>query len=91
MQVDALRSLLHAEGKLALCIRVIPKSSCTAWAGSMADGALKVKLAAVPEKGKANDELVRFLASELGVPQRQVEIVSGATGRLKQVRVNRVP
>ena len=53
------------------------------------DGAWKVQLAAVPEKGKANEELIRFLADEFGVRRAQVEIVAGQTNAHKQVRVTR--
>lgn len=82
-----MRAALQKEGKLALQIRVIPKSPKTQWAGELGDGSLKVKLAAVPEKGKANEELIRFLAAEFGVRRPQVEIVAGATNPHKQVRI----
>ncbi|HEY3444234.1 MAG TPA: DUF167 domain-containing protein [Paludibaculum sp.] len=89
MDLDSLRARLKAEGKLALSIRVIPKSQHTQWAGEMGDGALKVKLAAVPEKGKANDELIRFLAEEFGLRRAQVEIVAGQSNPRKQIRLTR--
>jgi uncharacterized protein (TIGR00251 family) len=82
-----LREQLRGQGALALAVRVIPKSPQTAWAGALADGAYRVRLHAVPEKGKANEELIRFLAAELGVPRAQVEIVAGHTSQRKQVRV----
>ena len=84
---DELRRRLVSEKRLALKIRVQPKSPHTAWAGVLEDGTLKIRLAAVPEKGKANRELQRFLAKELEVPCSAVEIVSGATSHLKQVRI----
>ena len=87
MDIEALRARLRADGKLALSIRVIPKSQRTQWAGEMGDGAFKVKLAAVPEKGKANEELIRFLAEEFGLRRAQVEIVAGQTNPHKQVRL----
>jgi len=87
MDLDGLRARLQSEGRLALSIRVIPKSQRTQWAGEMADGALKVRLAAVPEKGKANEELIRFLAGEFGLRRVQVEIVSGETNPHKQIRL----
>ncbi len=89
MDIESLRARLQAEGQLALAIRVIPKCQRTVWAGEMADGVLKVKLAAVPEKGKANEELVRYLAAEFGLRRGQVEIVAGVTGQRKQVRLTR--
>jgi len=70
-----------------LTLRVIPKSSKNEVAGLMADGSLKVKIAAVPEKGKANAAICEFLAAEFGVPKRNVEIVRGQTASVKQVVV----
>jgi hypothetical protein len=86
-----LRARLAAEGRVQVEVRVIPKSARTEWAGARADGALKVRLAAVPEKGKANEELIRFLAAELGVRRQQVEIVAGLTSPTKQVRIMAAP
>lgn len=67
-------------------VKVIPKASRTELVGRMADGTWKVKVAAAPEKGKANAELCGFLAGLLGVPKSAVEVVSGATSHLKRVR-----
>lgn len=53
----------------------------------MADGTLKVKVAAVPEDGKANEELCRVLAAHYGVARNTVEVVAGKTNTRKQVRV----
>jgi hypothetical protein len=70
-----------------LRVKVIPKSSRNEVAGYMADGTLKVKIAAVPEKGKANAMLCRFLAEYFGVPERDVQILSGQTSPRKRVRI----
>ena len=70
-----------------LTIKVIPKSSRTELVGKMADGTWKVKVAAAPERGKANHALCVFLADHFGVPQSRVHIVSGETSHLKRVRV----
>jgi uncharacterized protein (TIGR00251 family) len=51
------------------------------------DGTLKVKIAAPPEKGKANEALCAFLARHYGVPRAAVSIVSGHAAALKLVRV----
>ncbi len=53
----------------------------------MADGTLKVKIAAAPEKGRANAELCAFLAKHFGVPVSAVTIVSGETSPRKRVRI----
>jgi hypothetical protein len=53
------------------------------------DGApvLKARVRAVPEKGKANIALIALMAKWLGVPKSCVEIVAGATSRLKQLAI----
>jgi uncharacterized protein (TIGR00251 family) len=51
------------------------------------DGALRVRVAAPPVDGAANEELARTLARALGVAARDVSITSGHSSKLKQVRV----
>ncbi len=67
---------------------MIPKSSRTELAGILPDGTWKVKVAAAPEKGKANRELIEFLAERLNVPKTRIHIVSGETSALKRIRVD---
>jgi uncharacterized protein (TIGR00251 family) len=68
-------------------VKVIPRSPKTEVAGQMADGTLKIRIAAPPEKGKANDALCIFLAKHFGVPRDAVTIISGQSAALKLVRV----
>jgi hypothetical protein len=68
-------------------VRVQPRASSTGIAGE-ADGALKIRLAAPPVDGAANDELTRFVAKFFDVARQQVEIVSGLRSKHKVVRVN---
>lgn len=79
------------EGGVELAVRLTPKSARDAVEGfeTAADGRphLKARVRAVPEKGKANEALVRLLAGALGVPAGSVEIVAGGTARLKTVRI----
>jgi len=49
---------------------------------------IKVKIKAAPEKGKANQELSRFLAEELGVSRDAVQILTGHSGRRKTISIN---
>lgn len=48
-------------------MKVVPKSSKTEFAGFLPDGTWKIRIAAAPEKGKANIALCEFLAEYLGV------------------------
>ncbi len=68
-------------------VKVLPRSSRTEIAGREND-VYRVKLTAPPVEGRANKALIAFLAEKLGVPKRDIEIVSGKTGRLKTVRIN---
>ncbi|MCX6624093.1 MAG: DUF167 domain-containing protein [Acidobacteria bacterium] len=88
MDITVLRERLRAEGVLTLKLKVIPKSPKNELAGWMADGVLKARVAAAPEKGKANAELCSFLAGEFGVPQRNVDVVAGASSHHKTVKIS---
>jgi len=68
-------------------VKVIPKSSKTELAGYLPDGTWKVKVAAPPEKGKANRALCEFLAEKLGVAKSRIRIVTGETSALKRIRI----
>lgn len=50
--------------------------------------ALKVAVTAPPEKGKANQAVVKLLAGELGVPASSVRVVAGAAARRKTIAVD---
>ncbi len=70
-------------------VKVIPGAQKTEIRGEMADGTLKIALAAKPEKGEANHELANYLAKGLGVRKYQIKIVSGLTGKSKLIKVSR--
>ncbi len=78
---------LAAEGKITFQVKVVPRASKSELVGFLEDGSLKVKLAAVPEKGKANEELREVLSRTFGVTRKQVEIIAGDTSQRKLVRV----
>ncbi len=71
---------------LLLDIHVQPGAKHTAYAGPYGD-ALKIRLAAPPVDGKANQALLRFLAQAFQVPLAQVQIRSGHSGRRKRVAI----
>lgn len=66
-------------------VKVIPKSPKTEFIERMADDTLKIRISAAPEKGKANKELIKFLAKELGCKKDQIKIISGQTDQRKLV------
>ena len=52
---------------------------------------LKVRVRAIPDKGDANAALVALMARHFAVPKSSVTLVSGATSRLKSVRIDASP
>ena len=81
-----------AIGGAALAVRLTPKSGCDAIDGvqEFGDGrpALMVRVRAAPADGEANTALIRLIAKAVGVPPRDVALVSGATGRFKRLLIS---
>jgi uncharacterized protein (TIGR00251 family) len=72
---------------LLLNVRVVPRASRSEVVGEF-DGALRVRIAAAPVDGAANDELIKLLAKKFEVPRMAVRIIRGVSSRSKQVRVD---
>lgn len=68
-----------------ITVKVIPKSSKSEVIGWENDQ-LKVRLKAVPEKGEANEELIRVLAEYFDIPKSQITIIRGHKSRIKTVQ-----
>jgi len=51
------------------------------------DGVLQIRIAAPPVKGKANQELIKFLSAILGVGKNNLTIEKGVTGRRKLIGI----
>lgn len=78
---------LHSDGDgVILNLHIQPGAKQTEVVGLHGD-ALKIRLAAPPVDGKANDALVAFLAKKLGAGRTAIEVISGQTSRPKRVRV----
>ncbi len=69
-----------------LILHIQPGAKKTEVAGEHGD-ALKIRLAAPPVEGKANQKLIAWLADFFSVPQRDIELKSGETSRRKVVDI----
>ena len=67
-------------------VRVQPRASRTEITGEQA-GAIKLRIAAPPVDGKANEECRKFLAKLVRVSASSVEIISGDSSRDKVIRI----
>lgn len=68
-------------------IKVIPGSGRQKFAVDKS-GILKCFLKSVPEKGKANDELIKILSKKLKIPKDLIEITFGKVSRKKRLRID---
>ncbi len=72
----------------AITVKVTPRSKRTAVLGTLADGSIKISVAAPPEDGKANAALLRFLAQTLNIREGQLEIVAGHGSPRKLIAIS---
>jgi uncharacterized protein (TIGR00251 family) len=75
-----------AEPTTRLRLRVSPGATRTEMAGRHGD-AWRVRVTAAPERGRANDAVIRLLAARLGVPRSALSVVSGQASRDKIVEL----
>ena len=81
--------LNEKDGAVTIRVKVQPRASKTEIVGEHA-GAIKLRVAAPPVDGKANEECRRFLAKLFGVSATSVEIISGDSSRDKVIRIRSI-
>jgi len=69
----------------AITVKVQPRARKTEVAGLMADGTVKIRVAAPPVDGAANKALIEFLALVLGLPKNQIDIIAGEASEHKLI------
>lgn len=77
---------LESGSVLVLSLHVQPKASKDEWAGLHGER-LKLRIKAPPIDGKANQHLLKFIASEFGVKQAACTLLTGDSGRDKRVSI----
>lgn len=81
-----MKKRLKNRKNMIILVKIIPRSRANQVVGFKED-VLKIRIKAFPEKGKANLELIRFLAKELSIAQNRITILSGHTSRLKKLQI----
>lgn len=82
--------ITDAKRGAAFTVRVVTRAQRNEIVGIQEDRSLKIRLTASAIDGQANDELIRFLAGRLGVPESAIEIVAGRDNRDKWISVEGV-
>jgi uncharacterized protein (TIGR00251 family) len=75
------------ENSLNIQVQIQPGSSKDQIIG-LHNGRLKIKISAPPVDGKANQNLIEFIAKALGVSKSKIEIVKGRTSKLKTLKIS---
>lgn len=81
---------LAKNGETYLRVKARPGASATEARGVLEtepEETIKIDIAAAPEQGKANDELIRYLANAFCVPRSCIQIISGAGDKIKLLRI----
>ncbi len=81
--------ILKSENGIRIRIKVSPGASRTKVIG-LYGNALKVSLNAPPEKGKANQALIKLMEKVLGVPKQQISIITGQTSKQKVIEIKNI-
>jgi len=80
-------AIQEVDGGFVFTAKIVPGSRGQTRICGLLDGMLKVKVSAAPEKGKANQCLLKFLAKQLDVKRNAVSIIRGQTSPVKDVQV----
>ncbi len=71
---------------IVIAVSVVPRASKSEVVGEV-NGALRVRIAAPPVDGAANEELIKVLAKKYGVAKSKVSVIGGHSSRNKRVKV----
>jgi uncharacterized protein len=71
-------------------VKVIPNKPISKIVDISDDGTMKIEIKAQPIEGKANQELIKYLAKSLGVNQNQVIIMRGANSKNKLIKIESI-
>ena len=84
---EAILALADDQGRLAL--RATPNAASDAILLPEHGEALRIRVTAPPEDGRANEAILTLLAKALGQPRSSLELLRGSTGRDKLISIGR--
>lgn len=85
--LSVFKDKLLSNKQIVLSIKAVVNQAQTEIREVMINGTIKIALKANREKGRANQELVRFLSNEFEVSVQDIKIISGQTASLKKVKI----
>jgi uncharacterized protein (TIGR00251 family) len=88
-RLENYKKLLIEKNELYLRIKVHPGCAKSELREVLEDETIKIDIAEQAEKGKANKELINFLAREFDISDKNVKIISGSGSRLKLIKIKK--
>ena len=85
--LNKFKKKLEQNKEVYLRIKVHPNSAKTEVKDILEDETVKINVSAVPEKNKANIQLIKFLAKEFNVEKSSIKILSGVSERIKLIKI----
>ncbi len=85
--LEDIQAQLQKNQRALLKVKIIPKSKKNELAGMYGDDRIKIKIAAVPARNEANEELISFLSELLEVPKKNIRIITGALSPFKTIEI----
>jgi uncharacterized protein (TIGR00251 family) len=85
-QYSVVKFLSVVSNEIHIAIKALPGASKTEFAG-VQEQRLRVRIAAAPEDGRANAELISFISKSLGCPKKEVRLLRGTQSRIKTIAV----
>lgn len=82
----AMSWIMDSKSGVIIQVHATPRASQNQIQGLHGE-AIKIRLQAPPVDGKANETLIHFIAGTLGIPQRQITLLSGQTSRRKRLNI----
>ena len=85
--ISGLKQKLEKEKEIYLDVKVSPRADKTEIKDVMVDGVIKINIGVAPEKGEANQELIKFLAKTIGVDKENIKIIRGEASQFKLLKI----
>ncbi len=86
--INELKAKLNNNKELVFSVKIIPGAPQTKFL-TKDNNLLKISIAKPAEKGKANKELIKFLANNFSVDKSMIKIISGRQSRYKLIRIKK--
>ncbi len=87
--LEKLQKELNKDKKINLRVKINPANNRSQIKNIMSNNTIKIDIAAPPEKGKANKELIKLLSKKFFVNKNNIRIISGKTNKLKLIQITK--